>query len=496
VSVLLVGPDGTGKSTIAERLASSDGLGVVETGHYRPGILWERSPEVTVTPHAERRRSVVASFVKLVAVFVDFVLGHVGPWRRTGRSGVIVLERGWWDHVADPVRYRLPTQLSGMAEILGRCLPRADLVVILSGDPAAIVARKPELGEEEVAAQLDRWRVLAPRAGHRVLELDTVSFSPEETVARIRNALSVTRERWIAVPGTPRRNHVVATTGSAGRAAVGVYRPNSLRARSVAPLVKAVVQLGWWRRAPRPEPVHETLADRAGLAGTVGMASTTSPGRSRVVVGLARPGELLAVAKIGLLDDAGLRHEAAVLRELQAGQTQLRTPQLRFVGEVDNRFVVIADAVIHNGPPVTRTEIGPVLRALEDAGERGLVHGDLAPWNLVRTADGTVAVLDFEYATWGSSPGFDLCHFLVQSGALLGRFSPAEVLDELDRCLRGSSRSTADLVHDYRCVRRDRADASAKEQRFSRELEKLVRSREVGPAHASDDPTEKTVTDE
>lgn len=485
--VLLVGPDGTGKSTIAERLASSEGLGVIETGHYRPGILWKRSPEVTVTPHAERRRSVFASFGKLVAVFVDFVLGHVGPWRRTGRRGVIVLERGWWDHVADPARYRLPPRLSVVASVLGRFLPRADLVVILGGDPAAIVARKPELGEGEVAVQLERWRALAARAGHRVLELDTVSAPPEETAARIGRALGCEGRQWIVVPATPKRNRVVATAGAAGRAALGVYRPNSKRGRRAAHVSRLVVRLGWWRRASAPPSGVCSLAERVGLVGPIGMAAMASPGRDRIVVGLARPGELLAVAKVGSLDDVGLRNEAAILLELQSTEARVRTPALRFAGEVDDHFVVITDAVIHSGPPVARTEIAPVLRDLEEAGERGLVHGDLAPWNLVRTVDGRIVVLDFEHARWGSEPGFDLCHFLVQSGALLGSVSPADVLDELHRSVGSGRRAIDDIVGAYCRQRRCRGDAGPDEQRFMNELELLIPQQESRSGQGGDE---------
>lgn len=474
LSVLLVGPDGTGKSTVAGSLADSESLAPVTTTHYRPGILWKRSPEVTVTPHAEARRSSAASTIKLLAVFVDFVLGHVGPWRRLGREGLIVLERGWWDHVADPVRYRLPPQLSGIVRVLGRLLPRADLVVILGGDPSAIVDRKPELSEHEVAAQLERWRRLADRAGRRVLELDTVVDRPEVTVARIERALSVRRRRWMAVPGTPGRNAVVATIGEAGSAALAVYRPNSRAARIVAPLSRLSVQLGLGRRVTDPVGCADALVEMAGLDPSVGMAAMASPGRSRVVVGLAGPTELLAVAKVGCLDDAGLRQEAAMLGELQAAPTQLpqlRTPMLRFAGEVEGHFVVMTDAVVHIGAPVGRSEIGPVLGALAEVGRDGLTHGDLAPWNLVRSADGHIVVLDFEHATWGVDPGFDLCHFLVQSGALLDAVTAEDVVAELSREFDGAGPSAEEIIRHYCDVRRARHDAGAAEQRFMVELE-------------------------
>jgi thiamine kinase-like enzyme len=57
----------------------------------------------------------------------------------------------------------------------------------------------------------------------------------------------------------------------------------------------------------------------------------------------------------------------------------------------------------------------------------GAAHGDWAPWNMLRTATGWTLV-DWEEATDVAPPFYDLCHFLVQSHALLGRPRLAELL--------------------------------------------------------------------
>lgn len=524
-SVLLVGPDGTGKSTTAELLAASTTAGVRATGHYRPGLLWKRNPVPTVTPHAEPGRNTLAAALKLVAVFADFVLGYLGPWRRVGRSGVVVLERGWWDHLADPVRYRLPAGLRWFARFLAHLLPRADIVVVLGGDSAAIVSRKPELDEAEVEAQLERWTMLAPRAGRRVLTIDTVAADPQQVVSLIEKALAshatagsataAATGRWIKVPGTPKRNRIVATVGSRGWAALRIYRPNSLRARLLTPLRWGAVRLGLGRRWQHPDPVIDLLAQRlpqtagihtagiqtarthtagietagietagietarnetggiegagiegAGIEGPCGTAVMMSPGRDRAVVGLAADAGLEWVAKVGAIDDDGLRHEAAVLARLEELATELRCPDLRFAGEVDGRFVIVTGAARHVGPPVVRAEIDSLL---DDLTELGLVHGDLAPWNLLRAEDGQLVVVDFEHARWGSDPGFDLCHFLVQSAALLGSGDAGSVIDDLVRTV---DRPIGELVRHYAGVRRDRSDATEPEERFIDELQR------------------------
>ena len=54
-------------------------------------------------------------------------------------------------------------------------------------------------------------------------------------------------------------------------------------------------------------------------------------------------------------------------------------------------------------------------------------HGDLAPWNLLRTADGW-CIVDWEDAS-DDAPAFeDPLHYLVQAHALLGRPSRADLI--------------------------------------------------------------------
>jgi hypothetical protein len=58
----------------------------------------------------------------------------------------------------------------------------------------------------------------------------------------------------------------------------------------------------------------------------------------------------------------------------------------------------------------------------------GPAHGDFAPWNLLQTKDGW-ALIDWEDAATEQRPYFDLCHYLVQSHALLGRPSLRSLLE-------------------------------------------------------------------
>ena len=74
----------------------------------------------------------------------------------------------------------------------------------------------------------------------------------------------------------------------------------------------------------------------------------------------------------------------------------------------------------------------------------GGAHGDWAPWNMLRTSVGWVLV-DWEEASEPAPPFYDLCHYLVQSHALLGR----PTLQELLRGFRHGDGWVGNAVRSY-----------------------------------------------
>ena len=53
-----------------------------------------------------------------------------------------------------------------------------------------------------------------------------------------------------------------------------------------------------------------------------------------------------------------------------------------------------------------------------------LHHGDFAPWNLLRHADGSLRAIDWEYGSTKGLPFLDLAYYLLQVAALITRWSP------------------------------------------------------------------------
>lgn len=185
--VIIGGPDGSGKTTLCARVIA-DVLSGREVLHVRfPRLLPRRNrakartrrlgagnspdpskPRIYPTPYPRGLTVVKASYL-----YLDFLLGwivRVAPFVR--RGGWVVFERGWWDHAVDPRRYRLR---SGRPfELLGRFLPRADLVFVLEADPDIIRDRKPQLSSSELSRQMAAWHQVLPATQPKVF-LDAAS---------------------------------------------------------------------------------------------------------------------------------------------------------------------------------------------------------------------------------------------------------------------------------------------------------------------------------
>lgn len=434
--VLVAGPDGAGKTTVVEALlahAAEQGV-TVHRAHCRPGVLAGRSPDAgpVTDPHAEPARGLLGSALKLAVVFTDHLLGGNLRWRRQRREGLLLVERGWYDQVVDPRRYRLDATAVPWVRRLGRALPRPDVVLLLAGDPTALHARKPEIGAPEVRRQLQLWRHVAPLAGRRVIEIDTVRCSPESVANAALEALGpspVEADPWRSVPLTAPRL-AMAVRGDA-TAAMPVYQPFSLRARAGIALGSRI-PVRRCRAASDPLPGLDKLCDELCLRaeGVLALQSSTA---SRLVLGLCHQGRLHTVLKVGAASDARLRHEAAMLLTGLRDELPFRRPVVVWSGEWRGRFVLASRAVQRSSSRRwALDEVVPLLMALRDPNVDGnpLVHGDFTPWNLIRTAEGPV-LLDWESARWADEPLHDLAHFVLAEGALLGRYGPARAVQLL-----------------------------------------------------------------
>ena len=162
--VVVVGPDGVGKTSIARALLEQhDG----PTGYvyFRPPVSGDLPalpptgprPRGDKFPTSEPR---VLGWLRLAKNLVWFWVGYLRTVRPLVRAGGLVVGDRWgYGYVVQPgpLRFFGPDSLARKAIQL---LPRPDLVVNLAAPPDLIVARKDELTEAQAAAELEVCRGL------------------------------------------------------------------------------------------------------------------------------------------------------------------------------------------------------------------------------------------------------------------------------------------------------------------------------------------------
>lgn len=452
--VVVAGPDGSGKSTLAAALPEACAA-MFRRGariHWRPGLLPRpgallgREEGDPTRPHARRPYGRAASLALVGYYWLDFLVGgwlKVMPMRV--RTGMVVMERGWWDLAVDPGRYRL-TVSPRLVRWLGALLPRPDLTLVLESPAGVLGQRKAELPQPELDRQTRAWRDALPGRLRRS-HLDAsrpvlgVARDAREEVLRLLEARAAARlgagwaglpsrrsPRWL-VPRGPRR---VASAGLA------IYQPMSPRARVGWEGARLLAAVGGLRLLPRgqapPREVREALARHVPPRGTLAVARAAHPDRGRyVALVLDGQGRCLALAKVGTDPVAAdeLQQEGEAIEAFRG----LLPPPLTAPRVLANDpGVLLLEAVSWRPrrrpwrlePEVARA-MGGFFRAGAGGSSAGPAHGDFAPWNLLRTDRGWV-LLDWEDAGVDQPPFVDVCHYLVQSYTLLGRPSESEVL--------------------------------------------------------------------
>ena len=159
--VVVVGPDGTGKSTLIRHLVQATGPAFRRSRvfHWRPMLLWRRRvSRDTTRPHCNPLHGASWSVVRLLAYLVDYWLGYSTLVRPSiARSGLVVFDRYFDDMWIDPKRYRYGGPV-WLVKALRRFIPKADVTLVLDADEDTLLTRKQELPRAELSRQRRLYR--------------------------------------------------------------------------------------------------------------------------------------------------------------------------------------------------------------------------------------------------------------------------------------------------------------------------------------------------
>ena len=163
--LVLLGPDGVGKSTLVAGMISS--LTPLfrhhNVFHWRPGVILpiEEGDAPSGSPHDEPPRSVLVSILFLFGFCLDYWLGYALRIRPLlARSGFVIFDRYYFDLLVDQKRYRYSGPMS-LVRLLLRIIPgRKNLVLILDAPEDVVLSRKQQLTLDELRRQRMSYRSL------------------------------------------------------------------------------------------------------------------------------------------------------------------------------------------------------------------------------------------------------------------------------------------------------------------------------------------------
>jgi thymidylate kinase len=173
----ILGPDGTGKSTVIDELSNympkflNVNKDYIKIIHFRPNLIPNISRLVIsrrnkyieqdfTVPHSARPSGYVLSMFRLFYYFLDYVIGYFVKVRPSLVKGdLVIFDRYFYDFIVDPLRSRVNLP-KFIPMVLMKFIPKPTLIVFLDNDATTILQRKRELSASEIVRQISEYRSL------------------------------------------------------------------------------------------------------------------------------------------------------------------------------------------------------------------------------------------------------------------------------------------------------------------------------------------------
>lgn len=193
MSIVFLGPDGSGKSTVIDRLLAQDlPFNSTKYFHLKP-ILKPNGhiDEVVKDPHQDKLYSALKSYSKLIYFIFQYNWGwfkNIRPLKKS--SCLIIFDRYFDDLLADPKRYRYGGNKK-MLQIVRNFIPRPDLYFILTAEAEIIYKRKQEVAFEELTHQIMEYKALTDNKQYIHIDVnktpETIGKEVLGAITKIRN---------------------------------------------------------------------------------------------------------------------------------------------------------------------------------------------------------------------------------------------------------------------------------------------------------------------
>jgi len=205
--IVLMGVDGSGKSTIANELIIRSEVSFRRIKHYhsRVRVLKDlskvKSKNVNADynkPHSKTRKSgKLVSALKFAYYFMDYKIGNYIITKAKIQSSLVLIERYYYDYYIDKIRYNINLS-DGYLRFWQHFIKKPDVIYILTGDSQILCDRKNEITVSEINKQKERFERFFKNKNN-VVFIDTTTQSIDECVSLMiekNNDIMRGRRKW------------------------------------------------------------------------------------------------------------------------------------------------------------------------------------------------------------------------------------------------------------------------------------------------------------
>ena len=188
--IVIMGPDGTGKSSIINELAQINEkiFRKVVKIHLMPSRLISKKqiPNSNVPYTFPRPHGRFKGMLKSLWIFLEHMLEFLYQALMGRNSNLLLVDRSILDFQVDPLRYRLSKPPLVIRFIL-KILREKIIIFILEGEAAEVSKRKNELSEKQTAHLIKRYKKFAEI--HKIRTFSTTEKSIEDITGAIQSEL-------------------------------------------------------------------------------------------------------------------------------------------------------------------------------------------------------------------------------------------------------------------------------------------------------------------